>query len=415
VVKIAFLSATALVLSTLACNSQTSYVSGRPSIDCQNIRNSVALILCSGPEAAQADWQVNSATWALYFTMNEARRRDLDRDQQTWRQSLDQRCALPRLLTQEEKAGQVMAQMMGRIILGQDVPLPGQRPLTRAHVKCVLDAYHSRAALLRSNLAGDALAEALLSPEQHAEIQGALADKGFLRSEQVGAGTHDGEFGPITRKAIREFQQSLGKSPSGFLTDEERTALLERPGEREAREARAAAEAKAKQDALAAKAAAEEKAREDARIAAERRAAQAAAEAKAKKDAEIARLEAEAEAAKRWRLKIEEAQTKGVQYAEKAEFKWSLSEVDNPMTDDKDYTVTSGQTNGKGAIARIEGTCRRPGQVTFIATLGDAESNTSLGLPGSGTGYVPGNKRINDEPVFPVRFATQTFRNEILI
>ena len=122
--------------------------------------------------------------------------------------------------------------------------------------------------MLRSRLKGDALAESRLSPEQHVELQASLTEKGFLRSGQIGSGTHDGEFGPITRSAIKQFQQSLGASPNGFLSNEQKIALLERPGEREARVARLAAEAKAKQDA------------------------------------ENARLEAEAKAAKQWRQKL---------------------------------------------------------------------------------------------------------------
>jgi peptidoglycan hydrolase-like protein with peptidoglycan-binding domain len=72
--------------------------------------------------------------------------------------------------------------------------------------------------MLRSKLRGDPLAESLLSAERHAELQEALAEKGFLRSDQVGSGTHDGEFGPVTRQAIKQFQQSLGAAPSGFLS-----------------------------------------------------------------------------------------------------------------------------------------------------------------------------------------------------
>jgi uncharacterized protein YecT (DUF1311 family) len=79
-------------------------------IDCTNARNTVALILCSGPEGARADWDLNSAWWALYFTVNDTGRRQLDLDQQVWRQSLDRICALPRQLTQEEQSGQAMAQ-----------------------------------------------------------------------------------------------------------------------------------------------------------------------------------------------------------------------------------------------------------------------------------------------------------------
>jgi hypothetical protein len=131
-----------------------------------------------------------------------------------------------------------------------------------------------------------------------------------------------------------------------------------------------AAEAKARHDALAAQAAAEVQAKQDARLAADRQAAQAIAEARAKQDAENARLEAGAEAAKQWRLKVNDAQTKGRQYNDRAESNWSLSEADNPMIDDKDYTVASAQLNGRGAIANIEGTCQRPGQVCCYAGAG---------------------------------------------
>jgi peptidoglycan hydrolase-like protein with peptidoglycan-binding domain len=304
-----------LLASTSVSYSQSGYVPGQPSIDCSKVRNTVALILCNAPEAAQADWALNSAWWALYFTVSDTRRRMLDLDQQAWRQSLDQICALPRHQTPEDQVGQAMAQTFGQMMLGPGVRMPGLQPITRAHVNCVLNAYHARTAMLRSKLTGDALAESQLSPEQHAELQTALAEKGFLRSDQIGSGTHDGEFGPITRKAIKQFQESLGAFPSGFLTSDQRFALLERPEEREGRIARAAAEAKAKRDALAAQAAAAAKAERDAQIEAERRAAEAAAKEQAKRDAERKRLEAEAEAAKEWGRRLDEARTKGPQYA----------------------------------------------------------------------------------------------------
>ncbi|HEY2229812.1 MAG TPA: hypothetical protein VGI22_19145, partial [Xanthobacteraceae bacterium] len=93
-----------------------------------------------------------------------------------------------------------------------------------------------------------------------------------------------------------------------------------------------------------------------------------------------------------------------------------LSEVDNPMIDDKDYSVTSVQLNGTGAVANIEGTCRRPGQVTFVATLGEiGDPNSPLGLLDFASGNVAGNKRINDDAAFPTRFQSQKFRNTILL
>jgi hypothetical protein len=176
---------------------------------------------------------------------------------------------------------------------------------------------------------------------------------------------------------------------------------MESPAERDARAARLAAEAKARQEAL---------------METERKAAQAAAEQKAKEDEENARLQAEAEAARQWSLKVDEARTMGGEYAKAANSKWSLSETDNPMTDDKDYVVTSQQSNGKGVIAVVEGTCRKPGRVTFVATLQDAvDPKSALGLPDFDNGYIAGNKRINDDPQFPTGFLTQKFRNSILI
>jgi hypothetical protein len=78
--------------------------------------------------------------------------------------------------------------------------------------------------------------------------------------------------------------------------------------------------------------------------------------------------------------------------------------------------VTSVQPNGKGAVAFIEGTCQKPGRVTFVATLQDAlDTKNALGLPDFENGYITGNKRVNDDQPFPVRFPTQKFRNSILV
>ena len=116
-------------------------------------------------------------------------------------------------------------------------------------------------------LTGYPLAEANLSPDERANLQQALASKGFLALDQAGPGTHDGEFGPITRKAIKAFQSSLGGSQTGFLTVEQRTVLLDTPEKRAAREA----QEKAKRDA--------------AELATTREAARMAAEAKARQEA----------------------------------------------------------------------------------------------------------------------------------
>jgi peptidoglycan hydrolase-like protein with peptidoglycan-binding domain len=259
-----------------------------------------------------------------------------------------------------------------------------------------------------------------MSPERHVQIQEALAENGFLSSA---SGTHDGEFGPITRRAIKDFQQSIGAPATGFLSGDQRLALLETPEERQARAERAEAEARAKQEAeqrarieterRAAQAEADRKASEEA----ERKRLEAiAAEKRAREEAERRRLEAEAEAAKEWARRVDEARTKGVPYAAQAGAKWTLSEKPNPMTDDNDYTVRSVQPNGSGAEALIEGTCQKPGRVVFLATLNETGDHSNpLGLPTFQNGAIVGEKRINDEPAFPRAFPNDIFKNRIIV
>jgi Putative peptidoglycan binding domain len=385
--------AASLFATTSICYSQSGYVSGRPSIDCANLRNTVALILCNVPEAARADWDVNAASWALNFILNDAERQAFEQDQQTWRQSLDRLCALPRYQTTEDQAGQAAAEAIGRMMLGSGFRLPGMQPITSSHVNCLINAYRTRSAVLRSKLTGNDLAESRLSPEQHADLQRALAEKGFL---DMGPGSPDAEFGPTTRDAIKRFQQSVGAPPTGFLSDDQRSVLLESPGEREARIARAAAEEKAKQDAE------------------KRQAAQAAAEEKARRDAEDARIAAEAEAAKEWRERADEARAKGPQFAEQTGIKWSLSEEKDLMTDDFDYTVRSVQSNGHGAQATVVGSCQKS-RVVFLATLSESNGGEPIGLPTFENMNIVGDKRINDDPVFTTHFRTDKFRNRIVV
>jgi hypothetical protein len=45
----------------------------------------------------------------------------------------------------------------------------------------------------------------------------------------------------------------------------------------------------------------------------------------------------------------------------------------------------------------------------------DSDLASPLGLPDFAAEYIAGNKRINDAPLFPVRFPMQKFRNSILV
>jgi uncharacterized protein YecT (DUF1311 family) len=145
----------ALALVVSVSGSQAFAVSG-PSFDCSHgVRQTLAVILCMNPEAAQADWDVNRAYWALF--------RD-DREETTFNESVNLRCALPRLETQQEQAGRIFIQELGRRF-GPGLPIiPAPQPLTEQHVQCVISTFHNRAAALRARLTGDALFESKLSP-----------------------------------------------------------------------------------------------------------------------------------------------------------------------------------------------------------------------------------------------------------
>jgi peptidoglycan hydrolase-like protein with peptidoglycan-binding domain len=179
------------LLDTLAKHriaSQNVPLSQRPSIDCSRIHgpstSAVAIILCSGPDAAAADWDLNSVLWALAGSYSEAQQKALDQDQDRWRSWLSNKCALPPVALQ----------------------------LVERQRQCVISEFHARASTLRSELAGDVLIESRLSPEQHARIQASLINRSFLQSQA------DGEFGSDTRLAIKKFQEAEGASQTGVLT-----------------------------------------------------------------------------------------------------------------------------------------------------------------------------------------------------
>ena len=145
-----------------------------PSFDCsRGVRQTLAAILCTNQEAAQADWDVNSAYWALFAD---------DREETTFNETVRQRCALPPLMTGGERAGRVVIQDLSRRTPGSPLRIPTSQPVTEKHVRCVVSAFQSRAQALRGRLTGEALAESNLTPEQHMEIQAALAQRDFCKT-----------------------------------------------------------------------------------------------------------------------------------------------------------------------------------------------------------------------------------------
>lgn len=161
-------------------------LSEKPTFDCGRARSLTARTICLDQAGASADWDLITAYWARYFSLPEGERQSLDQAQQDWLNSLNQKC-----------------------------------PREQNPQQCILGAYHRRAAAYRSQLAGDALAESRLTPEQHAQIQQSLTALGFLDDRP------DGEFGTHTRWAIRRFKGQSGATEGDFLTADERAQLLQ--------------------------------------------------------------------------------------------------------------------------------------------------------------------------------------------
>jgi S1-C subfamily serine protease len=177
-----------------ACASAESgpTLSQKPTFECERAQTSIARIICSDRSGPGADWALSAATWALRFSLDESSQDLFLQAHKEWFQSLYGACDLT---------------------LEQAMWFSQQRD-------CVLRAFHVRARLYQSRLSGDALLESKMSPEQRAQLQIALSVLGFLDDEA------DGEFGPLTRKAIRSFQEKNGFPQSNFLAERQRSALM---------------------------------------------------------------------------------------------------------------------------------------------------------------------------------------------
>jgi predicted aspartyl protease/peptidoglycan hydrolase-like protein with peptidoglycan-binding domain len=180
------LACRATIASTPSAGPDIQNLSSKPTFDCANARSLTARTVCFDQAGPAADWDLTSAHWARYFTLNEPERQAFDRAEQSWLDGLNQTCL---------KAGN-----------------PQQ---------CVLSAYHKRANSYRRQLSDEAVAESRLTPEQHLQIQQSLVTMGFLND------TPDGEFGPNTRAAIRRFKEQYGNVETDFLTAHERSELLQ--------------------------------------------------------------------------------------------------------------------------------------------------------------------------------------------
>lgn len=172
--------------------AQPTNLSSKPTINCAKAKSSLPRLLCGDPAGAKADWDLVAASWARRFSLPRDERDAFEQAENNWLKSLPELCELN----------------------------SGQQQFSSTQIRCVLTAYHGRAEQYRSELKDDALIESRLAPEQRAELQQALAALGFLSD------VPDGEFGPNTRVAIKQFQESNGLPTSEFLSSAHKELLL---------------------------------------------------------------------------------------------------------------------------------------------------------------------------------------------
>jgi S1-C subfamily serine protease len=167
-------------------------LSQKPTFRCETAQTSIERIICLERFGPNVDWDLSAAYWARLFLLDQASQDGFVQAHKQWHQSVYRSCGLTL----------------------------DQATWSRQQGDCVLGAFQARARLYRSQLSGDALIESQMSPEQRAQLQVALLILGFFDDEA------DGEFGPLTRGAVRSFQESNGFPQSNFLTERQRTALL---------------------------------------------------------------------------------------------------------------------------------------------------------------------------------------------
>src|SRR5262245_10442771 len=186
------LFARAALFATPVSGQSDLALSQKPTFACGRAQTPIELIICHERLGPSFDWDLSSATWARRFSLDEASREAFQQQHEQWLQSLYPTCRL--------KSDQVTWWM--------------------EQGDCVLRAFQARARFYRSQLTGAAILESQFIAEQRAKLQLALVIFGFLY------GDIDGEFEPLTRKAIRSFQERNGYPQGEFLTERQRSSLL---------------------------------------------------------------------------------------------------------------------------------------------------------------------------------------------
>lgn len=167
-----------------------------PSFPCPSPRDPLAQLVCSSPELSDADLRYVQAYQALRAQLGPSGQKTLRQDADAFVRTVRAQCGIG-------------APDTGMIASPAAVP-------------CVLQHYLSQRNLLASRLTGPAAEEAARPLPTHVALQANLMALGFLKPDAV----IDGVYGPATRTAILEWQQSRGRPLTGFLSNSD-SVLLE--------------------------------------------------------------------------------------------------------------------------------------------------------------------------------------------
>jgi len=166
-----------------------------PGFDCAKAKPPLALMICSDPELARIDLAFNQAYWALYQQVADDARRQLKEDDVRFVEGVQDRCGVPR-------SGGLSADIW-------------------QSRSCIKQAFEQQRAQWIGRLSGPAHEEAMRPLGAHIALERSLRQLGFLPAASV----PEGVYGVATRRGIIAWQQSRGRTPTGFLDDFDALAL----------------------------------------------------------------------------------------------------------------------------------------------------------------------------------------------
>lgn len=168
-----------------------------PSFPCPSPRDPLAMLICSSPELSQADLRMAQAYYALRAQLDPNGQNALRQEAAAFNRTVRSQC-------------------------GIGTPDSG-KVASPAAIPCVLQRYLTQRNLMASRLVGSASEEAERPLMTHLALQADLKALGFLPPDAE----IDGVYGPATRTAILQWQQSRGRPPTPHLGNLDAAALDE--------------------------------------------------------------------------------------------------------------------------------------------------------------------------------------------